>query len=94
MCCVYKLLHSPVKFNLSEFITVSSNIHNSRGNCFKLKKAHAYLIIRLNHFVIRCVYNWNLLNNNIVCTYSFTMFKKCLLSFDKFIFSGHALNVY
>ena len=60
MCFVYKLLHSPVKFNLSDFITVPSNIHNTRGNCFKLKKTHPHLIIRFNHFVIRCVNNWNL----------------------------------
>ena len=52
-CFVYKLLHCLIKWNLSEFITVSTNIHNTRGNCFKLKKIHAHLIIRLNHFVIR-----------------------------------------
>ena len=39
---VYKLLHSLVKCNLSEYITVSLNIHYSRGNCFKLKK---YMLI-------------------------------------------------
>ena len=38
MCFVYKLLHSLVKYNLSEFITVSSNIHNTRSNYCKLKK--------------------------------------------------------
>ena len=35
---VYKLLHSLVICNLYEFIMVSSNIHNTSGNCFKLKK--------------------------------------------------------
>ena len=59
MCFVYKLLHSLIKCNLSEFITVSSKNHNTRGNCFKLKTTRAHLIIRLNHFVIRCVNNWN-----------------------------------
>ena len=58
-----------------------------------LKKTHAYLKIRLNNFVIRCVNNWNLLNSNIVYSYSFTVQKR-LLSFDKFTISGHALNVY
>ena len=28
-------------------------------------KKHAHLIIRLNHFIIRCANKWNLLNNNI-----------------------------
>ena len=37
MCFVDKLLHGLFEFNLSEFITVSSNIHNARGNCLKLK---------------------------------------------------------
>ena len=96
MCFVYNLLRSIVKCNLSELITVPSNIHNTRGNAFKLKKTFSHLIIRLNHFVIRCVNNWNLLNDNIACSYYFTMFKKRLLglSFDKFIVRGHALNVY
>ena len=85
MCFIYKFLHNLVKCNLSEFILVSSNIHNTKGNCFKLKKTHAHLIIRLNHFVIRCVNNWNILNYNILYSYSFTVFKKCLQSFDKFI---------
>ena len=66
MCFVYKLLHS---------FTVSSNIHKTRSNCFKLKKTHGHLIIRLNHFVIRCANNCNLLNNNIVC---FHIILKCL----------------
>ena len=95
MCFVYKLLHSLVRCNLSEFIVVSSSIYNNIGNCFKFKKkAYAHLIKRLNHFVIRCVNNWNLLNNNIVSSYSFTKFKTHLVSFDKFIVRGHALNVY
>ena len=38
MYFVYKLLHSLVKFNLSELNTISSNIHNTRGDCFKFKK--------------------------------------------------------
>ena len=63
MCFVDKLLHGLFEFNLSEFITVSSNIHNARGNCLELK-THAYLIIRLNHFAIKWVNNWNLLNHN------------------------------
>ena len=73
MCFVYKLLHSLVNCNSSEFITVSLNIHNTRGNCFKLEKTHAHLIIRLNHSVTRCVNNWSLFNDNIVYSYSFTV---------------------
>ena len=91
MYFVHKLFHCLVKCNLSEFIMVSSNIHNTKGNCFKLRKTQAHLIIRLNHFVIRWVNNWNLLSYNIVCSYSF-VFKKRLISFDKFIVRGHALN--
>ena len=68
---VYKLLHIALfyKCNFAEFGTVSSNIHNTRQSrriYFKLKKTHVHLIIRLNHFVIRSVNNWNLLNDNIL----------------------------
>ena len=93
MLFVYKLLHNFVKYNLSEYILLYPNAHNTRDNCFKLTKTHSFLIIRKNHFVNRCVNNWNLLSDNIVCAPSFTVFRKRLLLFDKFILRGHALNV-
>ena len=52
------------------------------GICLNIK-ASANLIIRLYHFVIY-VNNWNLLNYYI-CASSFTVFKKNLLLFGKFI---------
>ena len=49
------------------------------------------LVLRLKHFVTRRVNNWNLLNDNIVSLSFFTVFKKSLLPFDKFILRGHTL---
>ena len=95
MCFMYKLYHGLVKFiylSLLRFLLIFSILY--KGNCFKLKKTHALLIIRLNHFVIRCANNWNLLNDNVVCSHSFNLLKKRLPSFYKFIVRGHALNVY
>ena len=63
---VYKLLHSCVKCNLLDYVYVSTGVHNIRGNLFKLNKSHTKLIVRQNHFVIRCINNWNSLSNNIV----------------------------
>ena len=88
MFSVHKLLHSLVKYNISEYVMVSSNIRNTRGNYFKLKKKLVNLIICLNHFVVRCVNNWNLLNDNIVCASSFNVFKKRLLLFVKLFLKG------
>ena len=59
MFLVYKLLHSFVTCNLSEFITVSSNMHNTKG-ASDFKKIYADLMIHLKHFVIKCVNSWNL----------------------------------
>ena len=59
-------MHSLVRCNLAEYIIVSSNIHNTKDNYFKLKKSQANLIIPQNQYVNKCVNNWNLLKDNIV----------------------------
>ena len=93
MLFVCKLIHNLVKCNLNEYTLLYSNVHNTRGNCFKLNKTHYNLIISQNHFVNRYVNNWNLLRDNILCAPSFIVFRKHLLLFDKFILRGHVLNV-
>ena len=96
MSFAYKLLHNLVKCNLSDYITVLQIfIILHRSYCLKFTKTHTNMVIRLFLFVLGCVNNWNLLNDNIVCASSFTLFKKYLglLLLNKFTYKGRALNV-
>ena len=72
---------------------VSTGVHNARGYLLKLNKSHAKLIMRKNHFVIRCTNNWNFLSNNIVCASTCTLFKRHLMAYTNFNLGGHAFNV-
>ena len=92
MLFVYKLLHGCVKYNLLDYVNVSTGVHITRGNLFKLNKSHAKLIMRQNHFVIRCINNWNSLSNNIVCTSTCAVFKRQLMAYTNFNLKGYAFN--
>ena len=84
MLFIYKLLHYCVKYNLLDHVNVSTGVHNTRGNLFKLNKSHAKLIMRQNHFVIRFINNWYSLSNNIVCALICAVFKRQLMAHKKF----------
>ena len=93
MLFVYKLLNGIIKCNLIEYVKISDNMHNTRGNSKKLEKPYAKLLIRNNHFVVRCVNNWNSLTNDIVCAKSYNLFRKYVYMFNNFTLRGHAFNV-
>ena len=93
MSFVYKLLHDCVKCNLLDYVNVSTGVHNTRGNLFKLNKSHVKLIMRQNHFVIRFINNWNSLSNNIVCASTCAVFKRLLMAYTNFNLRGRAFNV-
>ena len=93
MLFVYKLLNGIIKCNLIEYVKISDNMHNTRGNSKKLEKPYAKLLIRNNHFVVRCVNNWNSLTSDIVCAKSYNLFRKYVYMFNNFTLRGHAFNV-
>lgn len=91
MCYVYKILHGNMFVNTHNRLTLTHNVHETRGNVFKLFKYHAKIEIRLNHFFHRCVNIWNNLPNDIVCAPNLALFKKRL---TKYVFTlrGQAVN--
>ena len=92
MLFVYKLLHGCVKYNLLDYGNVSNCIHNTRGNLLKLNKSLAKLIMRQNHFVIKCINNWNYLSNNIVRASTCAVFERQLMAYTNVNLRGHAFN--
>ena len=92
MLFVYKLLHGCVKCNLLDYVNVSTSVHNTRGNLFKLNKSHVKLIMRQNHFIIRCINKWNSLSNNIVYTSTYAVFERNLMAYTNFNLREHAFN--
>ena len=92
MLFVYKLLHGCVKCNLLDYVNVSTSVHNTRGNLFKLNKSHVKLIMRQNNFIIRCINKWNSLSNNIVYTSTYVVFERNLMAYTNFNLREHAFN--
>ena len=48
--------------------------------------------MRQNHFVVKCIKNWNSLNINIVCALTCAVFKRQLMANTNFNLRGHAFN--
>ena len=43
--------------NLLCYVEFSTGVDNTRGNLYKLNKTPAKLIMRQNHYVLRCINN-------------------------------------
>ena len=50
--------------------------------------------MRQNHFVIKCINNWNSLSNDIVCASTCAVFKRQLMAYKNFNLRGHAFNAF
>ena len=78
----YKILFGLVDVNASDFFTLTSNDHNTRGHAYKLATHCSRLDIRKFYFCERVIKPWNSLQAALEHFFSFKDFKRFLYKTD------------
>ena len=86
MIQVYKIVHDLIGIKKENLFTMANLETGTRGNSFKLQKAHFTIKVRENAFANRVVNNWNKLPDEVVNAKSVNEFKSGVdASFSKYI---------
>ena len=70
---MFKIIHGIDESDSSKFVSFNENV--TRGHSLKLNKPRCLKSLRLNAFPARCIDEWNLLPNELVCTEKLDTFK-------------------